>query len=142
MFNNFIEMEKTMQHFNQYNTQSELNWEGSQSNRFPKMRLMHPSKDLIQTGTRPDIQAWTFLFKLPSPDASTTTPTAAQSLPSSPVPACTRTCTTGTPNPPEKRSLTSSSLSRTPGMRKDTSNNLSASYLINLQGSAPSTTRN
>lgn len=43
-------MDKTMQHFNQYHVESSLEWDGLKSSRFPKMRLMHANRDLIQTG--------------------------------------------------------------------------------------------
>ena len=43
-------MDKTMQHFNQYHVDSSFEWDGLKSNRFPKMRLMHTNRDLIQTG--------------------------------------------------------------------------------------------
>ena len=44
-------MDQTMPHFNQYSTNSAFDWEGLKSNRFPKMRYMHPNKDIIKSGT-------------------------------------------------------------------------------------------
>lgn len=57
---NFINMETTLQHFNQYSTESAMNWPGLTSNRFPKMRYMHPRKDVIQSGTPLYIQVSIF----------------------------------------------------------------------------------
>lgn len=44
-------MDATLHHFNQYTTDSKMDWPGLHSNRFPKPRLMHPKHDLIGTST-------------------------------------------------------------------------------------------
>lgn len=44
-------MDRTLQHFNQYSTESVMDWQGLHSNRFPRPRLIHPRKDLIGTST-------------------------------------------------------------------------------------------
>lgn len=50
-------MDKTMQHFNQYQQDSSFDWQGLRSNRFPKSRLMLPHPDLIHSGN-------TFIIKV------------------------------------------------------------------------------
>jgi hypothetical protein len=52
-------MQTTLQHFNQYTTESPMYWPGLTSNRFPKMRLMHPRRDVIRSGTTLYIQVST-----------------------------------------------------------------------------------
>lgn len=73
-------MDRTLQHFNQYTTESQMDWPGLQSNRFPKPRLIHPRRDLIQSGSSLIIQASTFRWRLRSKVESTMRPVGANSI--------------------------------------------------------------
>ena len=57
-------MQTTLQHFSQYSTDSTMEWPGLTSSRFPKMRLMHPRRDIIHSGISVYIQVLTCLMTL------------------------------------------------------------------------------
>ncbi len=44
-------MERSMQHYNEYTTESNLAWEGITSSKFPRPRLIHQKRDVIKTGS-------------------------------------------------------------------------------------------
>ena len=89
-------MDRTLQHFNQYSTDSPMEWPGLHSNRFPKPRLMHPRRDLIQSGTPLSIQGSTSQSILRSQVESTMRPVEAKNISSNRVWDSIKILSTGT----------------------------------------------
>ena len=77
-------METTLQHFNQYSSDSPMYWPGLTSNRFPKMRLMHPRRDIIHSGTTIFIQVSIYQTMFHSQAENTTLLTILLNISSNP----------------------------------------------------------
>ena len=138
-----ILMEQSLQQGHQYGAESPFYWDGMRSNRFPKMKLMHPTRDLIQSGNPSPIQAWTSLTSQSTPDANICTATLPRSTSSGPDNASSTTSNIGTCVPVPRRSRGSrsprDSRSHTPATRENTTRNLSSSRETSRPASAPST---
>ena len=119
-------MDKTFQHFNQYTTDSVLDWPGLNSSKFPKPRLMHPRRDLIKSGKHQNIQDLTSLIKFNTQEENIMSPDRAQNIPSNLDWDNIEICNIGIPDKAAKKYLNYSSLSLTPAIRKVISNNLSS----------------
>jgi hypothetical protein len=68
-----------MQQYNEYSTESNLHWQGLNSSKFPRPRLIHPRKDIIKTGTHRPTKGWSSPTRSSTPLASTLSRAAAAS---------------------------------------------------------------
>ncbi len=73
-------MDITLRDYNQYTTESILDWKGLRSNKFPKPRLIHPRRDLIQSGTPNIIKVLTCPQETFILRGNTTSPAEAPSI--------------------------------------------------------------
>lgn len=135
-------MDQTMQHFNQYSATSPFAWDGLQSNRFGKTRVMLPRRDLIKSGTNLPTKVSTFQTRLSSAAANTTMSIEVRSTSSAP--------NSGSSHPrwnigilarAVRRSWNWSFPSHILEERRDTSRNPSSNIQTNSQASEPFITR-